>query len=43
VPPLEPAQRKLKKRARYQKMADRALADLEPWLNAIGGPGAATG
>jgi methylenetetrahydrofolate--tRNA-(uracil-5-)-methyltransferase len=37
VPPLDlEGQRKLKKRARYQKMAERALADIEPWLEAIG-------
>lgn len=33
VPPI--AERKLKKRARYEKMAERALADLELWLTAI--------
>jgi len=32
VPPLEGAQRRLKKRARYEVMAERALRDLEGWL-----------
>ena len=31
-PPLEGKESKLKKRARYQRMAERALADLMPWL-----------
>ncbi|MBW2456634.1 MAG: methylenetetrahydrofolate--tRNA-(uracil(54)-C(5))-methyltransferase (FADH(2)-oxidizing) TrmFO [Deltaproteobacteria bacterium] len=40
-PPLDQPGRKLKKRARYEKMAERALTDLEPWLATIGGPRAA--
>jgi methylenetetrahydrofolate--tRNA-(uracil-5-)-methyltransferase len=32
LPPLEGEQRKLKKRARYEAMAERALRDLEGWL-----------
>ncbi len=35
-PPLEEAGRRLKKRARHEAMAKRALADLEPWLDAVG-------
>jgi len=35
VPPLEGASRKLKKRARYEAMAERALADLEGWIASI--------
>lgn len=34
LPPLEGAQRKLRKRARYEAMAERALRDLEGWLAA---------
>lgn len=34
LPPLEGVQRKLKKRARYEAMAERALRDLEAWLTA---------
>jgi methylenetetrahydrofolate--tRNA-(uracil-5-)-methyltransferase len=37
IPPLE-VTKKVKKRVRYQLMADRALADLQPWLAAIGSP-----
>jgi len=32
MPPLENASRKLKKRARYAVMAERALGDLDAWL-----------
>ena len=32
LPPLEGAPRRLKKRARYEVMAERALRDLEGWL-----------
>lgn len=35
-PPLEGEGRKLKKRARHEAMAERALADLEPWLDEVG-------
>ena len=35
VPQLEGKARKLKKRARYEAMAERALADLDGWLAAI--------
>jgi methylenetetrahydrofolate--tRNA-(uracil-5-)-methyltransferase len=35
LPPLEPQQRRLKKRARYERLAERALADLAPWLESI--------
>jgi methylenetetrahydrofolate--tRNA-(uracil-5-)-methyltransferase len=36
-PPLDAAGgRKLKKRARYAKLAERALTDVAPWLEAIG-------
>jgi methylenetetrahydrofolate--tRNA-(uracil-5-)-methyltransferase len=35
LPPLEGDQVKLKKRARYEVMAERALRDLEPWRAAI--------
>lgn len=42
VPPLEGASgkgaRKMKKRDRYRRMAERALADIQPWLTAIGKP-----
>lgn len=34
LPPLEGTQRRLKKRARYEVMAERALRDLEGWLAA---------
>ncbi len=37
-PPLDPSGPKLKKRARYEKMAERALADLAPWLATIRRP-----
>ncbi len=43
VPPLDQPGRKLKKRARYEKMAERALADLAPWLETIGDPRASRG
>ncbi|MDC3954137.1 methylenetetrahydrofolate--tRNA-(uracil(54)-C(5))-methyltransferase (FADH(2)-oxidizing) TrmFO [Polyangium jinanense] len=33
VPPLEGTKSKLTKRARYEAMAERALADLDPWKN----------
>ena len=33
IPPLEGVSRKLKKRARYEAMAERALRDLEGWLS----------
>jgi methylenetetrahydrofolate--tRNA-(uracil-5-)-methyltransferase len=36
IPPLEGRDRRLKKRARYEAMAQRALADLAAWLPAIG-------
>jgi methylenetetrahydrofolate--tRNA-(uracil-5-)-methyltransferase len=32
LPPLEGEQRRLKKRARYEAMAERALGDLKGWL-----------
>ncbi|UQA54762.1 methylenetetrahydrofolate--tRNA-(uracil(54)-C(5))-methyltransferase (FADH(2)-oxidizing) TrmFO [Polyangium aurulentum] len=35
MPPLEGDQVKLKKRARYEVMAERALKDLEPWRAAV--------
>ncbi len=38
VPPLDGKLARAKKRDRYQHMATRALAALEPWLLAIGGP-----
>ncbi len=34
-PPLEGVGRKAKKRERYQRMADRALADLPAWLSCV--------
>ena len=34
LPPLEGGARRLKKRARYEAMAERALADLAGWLSA---------
>jgi methylenetetrahydrofolate--tRNA-(uracil-5-)-methyltransferase len=34
LPPLEGTGKKLKKRARYEAMADRALRDLATWLGA---------
>ncbi len=34
VPPLEGQRKKLKKRDRYAALADRALSDLGPWLEA---------
>jgi methylenetetrahydrofolate--tRNA-(uracil-5-)-methyltransferase len=36
MPPLEGTRARLKKRDRYQAMADRALADLDAWLARIG-------
>jgi methylenetetrahydrofolate--tRNA-(uracil-5-)-methyltransferase len=36
IPPLEGKDRRLKKRARYEVMAERALADLSGWLPVIG-------
>jgi methylenetetrahydrofolate--tRNA-(uracil-5-)-methyltransferase len=36
IPPLEGKDRRLKKRARYEVMAERALRDLAAWLPAIG-------
>jgi methylenetetrahydrofolate--tRNA-(uracil-5-)-methyltransferase len=44
LPSLAQRERKVQKRVRYQRMAERALADLAPWLEAIGcaavaGPG----
>jgi len=41
LPPLEGKQRKLKKRARYELAAQRALADLAGWLPGIGATPAA--
>lgn len=41
IPPLEKQERRMKKRQRYEKMADRAIDDLAPWLEAIGKPSAA--
>jgi methylenetetrahydrofolate--tRNA-(uracil-5-)-methyltransferase len=38
VPPFDGREARLKKRARYQRMAARALADLQAWLGAIGSP-----
>lgn len=38
IPPLDGKHRRAKKRERYQRMADRALADIAPWLEAIGSP-----
>jgi methylenetetrahydrofolate--tRNA-(uracil-5-)-methyltransferase len=35
-PPLQGGGRRLKKRDRHAAMAERALADLEPWLDAAG-------
>jgi methylenetetrahydrofolate--tRNA-(uracil-5-)-methyltransferase len=35
LPPLEGGGRRLKKRERYEAMAQRALADLEGWLSAL--------
>jgi methylenetetrahydrofolate--tRNA-(uracil-5-)-methyltransferase len=34
IPPLEQRDHKLKKRARYERMAERALIDLQSWLAA---------
>lgn len=40
LPPLEGAGRRLKKRARYEAMAERALRELDAWRSACGlGPG----
>lgn len=41
LPSLPPGERKVHKRVRYQRMAERALADLAPWLEAIGCPAVA--
>jgi methylenetetrahydrofolate--tRNA-(uracil-5-)-methyltransferase len=38
-PPLDAPLHKLKKRERYERMAERALADLPAWLAAAGLPG----
>jgi methylenetetrahydrofolate--tRNA-(uracil-5-)-methyltransferase len=38
LPPLEGASRKLKKRARYEGMAARALEDLARWSGSLHGP-----
>jgi methylenetetrahydrofolate--tRNA-(uracil-5-)-methyltransferase len=39
VPPLpREGRKKLKKRDRYEKMAERALNDLQPWLDALARP-----
>src|SRR6185503_19462576 len=35
LPPLEGMDRRLKKRARYEAMAQRALADLDAWLSEV--------
>jgi methylenetetrahydrofolate--tRNA-(uracil-5-)-methyltransferase len=40
VPPIPRVGRKLKKRDRYEKMAERALADLEPWIAKLRPPSA---
>lgn len=39
IPPLEGKDRRLKKRARYEVMAERALRDLAAWLPAIAASG----
>jgi len=39
---LPPLAKRAHKRERYRLMAERALADLEPWLRAIGAPASAT-
>jgi methylenetetrahydrofolate--tRNA-(uracil-5-)-methyltransferase len=39
VPPLEGSGRRLKKRERYEAMAERALGDLERWRAMLGEPG----
>lgn len=36
LPPLAGAHGKLKKRARYERMAERALADLDGWIGVVG-------
>ncbi len=41
IPPLADQDRRLKKRARYEKMAERALVDLQAWLEAARLPGLA--
>jgi len=41
VPPLEGQTKKLKKRARYEVLAERALYDLAAYLQAVGVPSAA--
>ncbi len=38
LPPLDERLRREHKRARYRRMAERALGDLGPWLAAIGSP-----
>ena len=38
LPPLEGKERRLKKRDRYAKMSERALADLDGWLPRIEAP-----
>jgi methylenetetrahydrofolate--tRNA-(uracil-5-)-methyltransferase len=43
LPPLEGVSRKLKKRARYEAMAERALVDLAGWLAADDAGGAILG
>ena len=35
LPPLEGTNRRLKKRARYEAMAERALRDLGAWLDDV--------
>ena len=37
-PPLEGKQRRLKKRDRYAKMSERALADLRGWVASVNAP-----
>jgi methylenetetrahydrofolate--tRNA-(uracil-5-)-methyltransferase len=37
IPPLEGVHKKLKKQDRYERLATRALADLQPWLEAVRG------
>ena len=43
LPPLEGKHRRLKKRDRYAKMSERALADLDGWVATIGAPEAYAG
>jgi hypothetical protein len=40
VPPLPEALGRLKKRDRYEKLAERAVADLEPWRQRVALPSA---